>query len=303
MTAPIREALDWGKLAPLRVVARAAADGAYAGMHRSPRRGSGVEFGGHRNYVPGDDLRWLDRHALMRHGRLMVREFETETDRALRLVVDASQSMAYRGPNAPGSKLAYAAVLGAALGRIALAGGDPVALDWLGGKTPQGLPATGGRDAFERLIFALESVQPGTDLSDDPRSVDLSLAPVARRAGRGALVVLFSDLIDLPQGTLDRVAALTTRHRVVVVVQVLDPAEAQFTFSGPVRLRSLEGDTVIETDADAARSAYLKALDALTADWEERLLARGARLVRTVTNLDPIDAVRSILTAVRGTGP
>ncbi|MCP6756854.1 DUF58 domain-containing protein, partial [Klebsiella pneumoniae] len=79
------------------------------------RRGAGVEFGGHRNYVPGDDLRFLDRHARMRHGLLLVREFETETDRALRLIVDASASMSFKSDQALGAKYAYAAVIAAAL--------------------------------------------------------------------------------------------------------------------------------------------------------------------------------------------
>jgi uncharacterized protein (DUF58 family) len=82
--------IDWGQLAPLRLKARAVAEGVYAGMHRSARKGAGVEFGGQRPYVPGDDLRFFDRRALLRHDRLMVRQFETETDRALWLCVDAT---------------------------------------------------------------------------------------------------------------------------------------------------------------------------------------------------------------------
>ena len=117
---PLR-AIDWGSIAPLRLRARAVADGVYAGAHRSLRRGPGVEFGGHREYVPGDDLRWLDHRALLRHDKLLVREFETETDRGLRIVVDASASMAFRGEKAPASKFAFAALLAAALARIALA--------------------------------------------------------------------------------------------------------------------------------------------------------------------------------------
>ena len=118
--------IDWGELVPLRLRARVVAEGVYAGAHRSVRKGAGVEFGGHRQYVPGDDLRFIDRRSLLRHDRLMLREFETETDRALWLCVDASASMAYRGEGAPGAKLAYAGLLAAALetgrasGRITL---------------------------------------------------------------------------------------------------------------------------------------------------------------------------------------
>ena len=60
-------------------------------------RAPGVEFGGQRPYVPGDDLRFFDRRALLRHDKLMVREFETETDRALWLCLDATASMSFRG--------------------------------------------------------------------------------------------------------------------------------------------------------------------------------------------------------------
>ena len=116
----LRQALDWGTLAPLRLRARLVAEGVYAGAHRSARRGAGVEFGGHRAYTPGDDLRWLDRRSLLLHDRLLVRQFETETDRALRLVVDATASMGYRGSRAPGAKLAWAAVVAAALAKLAV---------------------------------------------------------------------------------------------------------------------------------------------------------------------------------------
>lgn len=300
MSSDIRRALDWGKLAPLELRAKTVADGIYAGSHRSPRRGAGVEFGGHRAYVPGDDLRWLDRHALMRHGRLLVREFETETDRALRLVLDGSASMAYRSPQAPAAKLAFAALLAAALTRIAVAGGDPVALDWLGGDEARSLPAMGARQAFERIVAALEGARPGGDLRLDNASVERAIAPIARRAGRGSVIVFFSDLVDLPDTTLDRFAALASRDRIVIAVRVLDPVEAEFPFEGTLRLRSSEGALRVETDGGAARSGYLAALESIASSWHDRLVQRGGRLVRATTASDAVAVVREILLAAEG---
>jgi uncharacterized protein (DUF58 family) len=284
----------------LRLRARHVADGVYAGTHRSPRRGTGIEFGGHRPYVPGDDLRWLDRHALMRHGRLLIREFETETDRTLRLVVDASASMSYRSNAAPGAKLAYAAVVAAALSRIAIAGGDPVALDWIAGAERHPLPALGGREAFERIVSALELVEPGGDASFDTKDVDRAFAAIARHARRGSIVVLLSDLIDLPPETLERFLALSSLGRSLIVVRVLDPMEANFSFDGPVLLRSSEGNIVVETDAAAARAGYLAALERVATTWDERLSAAGGRLVRAVTSDDPVTVVREIVAGARG---
>src|SRR5215471_4319109 len=149
----LRRKVDWGSLAPLRIRARMVAEGVYAGAHRSARKGAGIEFGGHRAYVPGDDLRWLDVRSLLRHDHLLVRQFETETDRALRLVVDATASMGYRGARAPGAKLAFAAVVAAALARIAIGSGDPVGLTYMGGTGGAfGARLSSGREGFERVV-------------------------------------------------------------------------------------------------------------------------------------------------------
>lgn len=291
--------IDWGALAPLRLKARAVAEGVYAGMHRSVRKGAGVEFGGQRPYVPGDDLRFFDRRSLLRHDRLMVREFETETDRALWLCVDATASMAYRSEGAPGSKLAYAALVSAALARVTLSTGDPVGLGWVGGHGTHGIPAMAGREAFERVIGALEGAAAVGDASADGAAIERTLGPIARRARRGAVIVLLSDLLDLPDGALSSFTALATSGRTLIAVQVLDPAEAELGFTGNVRLRAAEGDTVVEADADAVRAAYKERLLALSAPWESELSARGGRLVRSTTADEPVTVVRAVLKAVQ----
>ena len=294
-------AIDWGSIAPLRLRARTISDGVWAGAHRSIRKGAGVEFGGDRPYAPGDDLRWLDRRALLRHDRLMVREFETETERGLRLVVDASASMAFRSRGAPGAKLAYAALIAAALARIALASGDPVGLDWLGGDAIHPLPAVAGREAFERVVGALETARAFGDLGADAQRVGRAFARIAQRSRRGTIVVLLSDLIDLPAGALDQFAALASAGRVLVAVQVLDPEEADFPFRGTVRLRSLEGGILAETDASATRGRYLEILDDLTRAWSERLASHGGGFFRAQTTHDAARVVRRIVTRVAGT--
>jgi uncharacterized protein (DUF58 family) len=268
-------------------------------MHRSVRKGAGVEFGGQRPYVPGDDLRFFDRRSLLRHDRLMVREFETETDRALWLCVDATASMAYRSEGAPGSKLAYAALVSAALARVTLSTGDPIGLGWIGGHGTHGIPAMAGREAFERVVGALEGAAAAGDVSADSAAIERTLGPVARRARRGAVIVLLSDLLDLPDGSLSSFTALATSGRTLIAVQVLDPVEAELGFSGNVRLRAVEGDTVVEADADAVRATYKERLLALSAPWESELSARGGRLIRATSADPPVAVVRAILKAVQ----
>lgn len=295
---PLAASLDWGALLPLRLRAPGAALGALTGSHRSLRRGAGVEFAGHRAYTPGDDLRFLDRHALMRHGTLALREFETETDRSVHLVVDATASMGFRGGRAPGAKLAFAALLAAALGYVVLRGGDRVALDWIGG-TASSLPLRGGRHTFEGLVATLESVTPRGEVS--PESLRRALGRAAR-AKTGSVTVLLTDLLDFPQGAPEEVAALAASGRPLLVVQVLAPDERDLPFDGPVRLRSLEGDVTVDTDASNVRSAYLAELSRLQERWAAALAARGSRLVLASSADDPVDVLRRSLSVLAGRG-
>lgn len=294
MTA-LRSKLDWGAFAPLQLKARNVADGVYAGSHKSPRKGSGVEFGGHRAYTPGDDLRYIDRHALMRHGELLIREFETETDRDLWLFVDATKSMSYTGPGGPGPKYGFAALLAAALAYVAVRTGDRVALDFLGGKGTRSIPPRSGRDAFERIVLALEDAEPDGDLSADRSEIERAVGQAQRSARRGAIQVVLTDLLDLPSGSLQTLTTLTTRGRMLQLIQVLAPAERDFPFEGAVQLRSLEGKAVVETDAALSRQNYLAALASAQQQAALQLLPRGGRLLKCTTTDEPAELVRRIL--------
>lgn len=295
----LREAIDWGRLAPLRFMAQSVADGVYAGSHRSLRRGAGVEFGGHRSYVPGDDLRFLDRHARMRHGQLLLREFETETDRALGIVVDASASMGWQSSSGWCSKYAYAALIAAALTRVAVTRGDRVALEFIGGARTVPLPATGGRDAFERVVGHLESATPSGEVNAE--TLERAVASTMRGRRRGAAVVVLSDLLDLPKNAPDLLAALSSGGRVLALVRVLDPLELDFSFQGPIALRSVETNVRVETDAGQVRAGYLEALEALTEGYRARVVSRGGRFLPISTADEPVEVVRRVLLAFSGT--
>ncbi len=294
---------DWGAFAPLRLRAKTVAEGVYAGMHRSVRKGAGVEFGGQRPYVLGDDLRFIDKRSLLKHDRMMVREFETETDRALWLVVDATASMAFRG-HGPGSKYPFAALLAAATARVALSSGDPVGVVVLGGKDGGRVVRAGaGREAFDRVVWSLSTVEAAGDWSQSADEIDRLLVPVHERARRGANIVLFSDLVDLPAAATFAIGSLATRGRRVFGVQVLSPDEIDLPFREHARFRSLEGSVVVDADPNAVRATYAKNLEALRQRWSDDFVGRGGALVAASTSDDPVAAVRSLLIAILGGGP
>lgn len=292
---------DWSKVASLKLQAKAIAEGLYLGVHRSQRRGPGVEFSGHRNYVPGDDLRWLDHHAWLRHSRLLIREFETETDRALHLVVDASASMGYRGRSTHPSKLQYSLLLAAIMARLALSSGDPVTLEWIGGLKDHRYSVFSGKQAFERLVTCMGLIEAGGDLSDDGEATVRALDRLSMRAKAGATVVVFSDLAERPRDIVGCTCALAGQGRSVVLARVLSPDEHGFLFEEPVRLRSLEGEQFADANPVVSRPHYLAELEGENRQFAEQLAHRGARLALLDTAKQPLEEARLLVQTITRT--
>ena len=96
------------RLEGLQLRARLIVEGYVSGLHRSPYHGFSIEFAEHREYAPGDDLRYLDWKVLGRTDKHYLKQFEEETNLACHLLLDTSESMRYQGPQAPMSKLEYA---------------------------------------------------------------------------------------------------------------------------------------------------------------------------------------------------
>lgn len=289
-------AIDWGSLGPLQIKAVQLADGLYAGRHRSSKRGGGIEFDGFREYSPGDDLRRLDRRARLQRDKLLVRQFETEVDRTVRLVVDATRSMQYAGKRALGSKFAYASLLGGALARLAIHGGDPVGLEILGGEAGSvtAVRTSGGLEAYRRTLASLEHVRIAGDTRREPRLMDATLENVARTTRKGAIVVTFSDTLDLGKESLMRIADCAQRGRTALLVQILDPDEVDFPFEGAFRFASLEGTLEVDSDQDA-RERYLAHLQAHQKMVRDVMIRRGARFLALRTDMDPARALRQIV--------
>ncbi len=70
--------------------------GNVAGKHRSPIRGSSLEFAQYRKYVPGDDTRRVDWRAWGRSDRFYIKEYEADTNLRLCLIVDTSGSLNFK---------------------------------------------------------------------------------------------------------------------------------------------------------------------------------------------------------------
>ena len=124
---------------PLR--ARRIVEGYSSGVHRSPFHGFSIEFAEHREYAPGDDLRYLDWKVFGRTDKYYLKQFEEETNLVCHLLLDTSESMRYQSDAAPMSKLEYAQRAAAALAYLVLHQQDSVGLVDLRQRNPRAGPA------------------------------------------------------------------------------------------------------------------------------------------------------------------
>jgi uncharacterized protein (DUF58 family) len=92
------------KLKGLSLRARHIVEGYVAGLHKSPYHGFSIEFAEHREYVPGDDLRYVDWKVFGRTDKIYLKQYEDETNLICYLALDVSESMQYRSPGAALSK-------------------------------------------------------------------------------------------------------------------------------------------------------------------------------------------------------
>src|SRR3954452_4357632 len=104
------------RLYQLDLMSRKLLAGKMKGERRSKRRGQSVEFADYRNYVVGDDLRFIDWNVYARLERLFLKLFLEEEDLSLYVVLDVSKSCDYGDPN----KALYLKKVAAALGYIGL---------------------------------------------------------------------------------------------------------------------------------------------------------------------------------------
>ncbi len=116
------------RLHGLELRARSIVEGYVAGMHRSPYHGFSVEFAEHREYVPGDDLRYVDWKVFAKTDKVYLKQYEEETNLACYLLLDTSESMRYKSDQAALSKLEYAQCIAASLAHLTLRQQDSVGL-------------------------------------------------------------------------------------------------------------------------------------------------------------------------------
>ncbi len=225
------------QLERMELVSRKVFRGRMKGERRSKRKGQSVEFADFRNYVPGDDLRFIDWNLYARLEKLFLKLFMEEEDLHFYALIDASSSMSFGEP----TKLHYAKQLAASLGFIGLCRADRVKIEFLGAqRRQQPGPVLRGRSSLWRMMEYLDGL---------PGDVNVSLASgvkefCLRNSGKGILV-LITDLMD-KQGYETAIRYLVSQQMDVYVIHLLSEEEIHPDVAGDLKLVDCEDNDQAE---------------------------------------------------------
>jgi uncharacterized protein (DUF58 family) len=229
------------KLERMELVSRKVFRGRMKGERRSRRKGQSVEFADFRNYVPGDDLRFVDWNLYARLDKLFLKLFLEEEDLHVFFLVDASPSMNFGDP----TKFFAAKQVAAALAFVGMCRGDRVKIEMLGQRNTSS-PVLRGRNQLYRMMDFVGSA----DCEQPFELVNAVKQFCIKNSGRG-IVVLISDLLD-KHGYEPALRMLVGQQMDVFVMHLLSPEEMEPKITGDVKLIDCEDSDETEISVTSA---------------------------------------------------
>lgn len=195
------------------------------GEHLAGKGGTSTEFNDYRDYVAGDDMRYVDWNIFSRLNRPYVKQYRHEEEMHVVILVDASASMQF------GDKFQRARQLAACFAVMGLMNIEKVSVFACQhqGQTPLILAPCTGRISMKRIFKFLEEIPPGGDFPIE-EAVESVLV---QHRGRG-IAVLLSDFLTF--GAMERpMNMLFSAGLEVFAVQLLSGIELNPELTGDLR--------------------------------------------------------------------
>ncbi|HZV35722.1 MAG TPA: DUF58 domain-containing protein [Verrucomicrobiae bacterium] len=268
------------RLEQFQLLAARRAKSSARGERRSRARGQSVEFADHRNYVPGDDFRYLDWNLYGRLERLFLKLYEEERELPVRIFLDSSESMSFGEPR----KFDFARQIAAAVGYVALCGFDRVSVIPFPDNKEE-MAIRGALRSVRGKKSTMTFFQNITQLTaKGSANLNEALRRGALEARQAGVAVVLSDFLD-PAGYESGLTALVGRGFQVNAVQILAPEELSPSTFGDLRLVDSETGTMQEVTFGRYRmSAYQQMVQNFCQKLREYCQGRGINFFMASSN-------------------
>lgn len=242
------------KIANMELRARLVVDGALSGIHKSPYKGSSIEFLEHKEYSPGNEIKHIDWKVLAKTDKYYVKQFEEETNLKCFVFLDTSGSMGYKSTGV--SKFEYAATLAASLSYLLLKQSDLVGLVSFSDRVLQYIPPRSRLTHLHAILNILaESKTTGKS------NAGVILNEFIEKIGRRSLIIIISDFFDDTKKIVRQLKYFQFRKNEIILFQILDPYELAFPFETITFFESMEDDRRILADPKSIKNRYLSEIN------------------------------------------
>ncbi|KPK95855.1 hypothetical protein AMJ80_03275 [bacterium SM23_31] len=212
------------RLSNLEIRARLVVEGFITGLHKSPYHGFSVEFAEHRQYMPGDEIKHIDWKVLGKTDRYYVKQYEEETNLKSYILLDVSGSMLYGSGKV--TKIEYASYLAASLTYLMLKQRDSVGLALFSDKILKYVPPRSVQTYLIHILREIENIEPQGKTNVSP-----AFHLLAEKIKRRGLVIIISDLFDVPDKIVSGLKHFRHKKHEVLLFHILDPYEVSFAFN------------------------------------------------------------------------
>ncbi len=271
------------RLGAIPIEARQPMLGNAAGRHRSPLRGSSVEFAEYRKYVQGDDTRRLDWKAFARSDRYYIKEFEADTNLRAYIVTDTSGSMEFSFESE--TKIEYARKLAATLAYLTIDQGDATGISLVNEKTHLEMPPRRKASHLQNIFKNLHEIQPTGETG-----LVQGLHDIAEKIGSRAMIVIISDFFCDLEELNDALQHLRHKKHDVTLFHLMDPQEIAFDFERPHRFIDMEDNTSVVAEPTIIADEYREAVTNFLSEIKTTAFDANVsyRLVQTNENYENV---------------
>lgn len=242
------------KITNMELRAKLVVDGVLSGIHKSPYKGSSIEFLEHKEYSPGNEIKHIDWKVLAKTDKYYIKQFEEETNLKCYIFIDSSGSMGYKSTGI--SKSEYAATLAASLAYLLLKQSDLVGLISFSDRVLQYIPPRSRLTHLHTLLNALTGLKT-TGKSDTGAVLNEFVEKISHRS----LIIIISDFFDDTKKIIHQLKYFLFKKNEVVLFHILDPYELTFPFETITFFESLEDERRILADPKSIKEQYLSEIN------------------------------------------
>jgi len=266
------------KLSNMELRARLVVEGFIAGLHKSPFHGFSVEFAEHRQYIPGDETRYIDWKIYGKTEKYFIKQFEEETNLKSYLLVDISKSMDYASEKNI-KKIEYASYLASSLAYLLIKQRDAVGLITYDEDIKTYIPPHATKSYLKLILKELTLIKP------EKKTYTLqSLDKIAEQIKRRSLIIVFSDFLDDPNKVISTLKHFRHNNHEIIVFHILDPLEVSFAFGKDAVFIDMESNEELTTQPFHIQKAYQNEMQKFINFYKKECLMNQIDYVLLETN-------------------